>query len=125
MPGMESRKDKLPKGRSYPLKPSVLEAAIADAGLELPISLTRWDYNKAEGFSATFYPEGSFPEGLRFWVSCGAAPSDRAAEIRDLLETQAIPQFIEWAKEIEGLDVKSPRRREPQRFCWEFPAPQS
>jgi len=31
------------------------------------------------------------------------------------------PKFIWWAKEIEALDPKSPRRREPQRFKWDFP----
>lgn len=122
---MESSKEKLPKGRSYPLKPSSLEKAIADARLELPVSLTRWDYKRKETFEATFYPEGSGPEELCFWVSCGAAPSERMAEIRGLLESDGIPKFVRWAKEIEALDVKSPRRRERQRFKWEFPQPEA
>ena len=118
---MESRKEKLPKGRSYPLRPSSLERAIGDAGVELPVKLTRWDYRRKGTFEAVFYPEGSFPEELCFWVSCGAVPSERVADIRGPLETHCIPKFIRWAKEIEALDPKSPRRREPQRFKWEFP----
>jgi hypothetical protein len=121
---MESRKVKLPKGRSYPLKLSSLERAIADARLELPVRLTRWD-KREETFEATFYPEGSLPEELCFWVSCGAAPSERLAEIRGPLETDGIPKFIRWAKEIEALDLKSPRRREHQRFKWDFPRPEA
>lgn len=123
MTALRSRKEQLPKGRSYPLKPSVLEGAITDAGLQLPIELTRWDYKQQQVFEATFYPEGSFPEELCFWVACGAAPSERSAEIRAALESDGIPRFIQWAKEIESLDVKSPRRREHQRFRWEFPEP--
>lgn len=121
---MESRKEKLPRGRSYPLKPSSLEAAVAAACLALPVSLTRWDYKQRETLEATFYPEGSFPEELCFWVSCGAAPSDRTAEIRGTLEADGIPRLIRWAKEIEALDLKSPRRREHQHFKWEFPQPE-
>ena len=121
---METRKDKLPKGRSYPLKPSALDAAIATAGLVMPVRLTRWDYKQKESFEAIFYPEGSFRDELSFWVSCGAAPSNRSAEIRGLLEADCIPKFIRWAKEIEALDLKSPRRLERHRFEWPFPQPE-
>lgn len=117
---MKSRKEKLPKGRSYPLRPSVLEAAISDACLELPVTLTRWDYKKEEVFEATFYPAGSL-SGESFWVACGAAPSDKAAEIRAKIESEVIPKFIQWAKAIEALDLKSPRRRMTLlQFKWEF-----
>jgi hypothetical protein len=122
---MESRKEQLPKGRSYPLKPSLLERAIADARLKLPVRLTRWDYKKNETFEAHFFPQGSWPEEICFWVSCGAAPSNRAAEIRSLLEAECIPKFIRWAKEIEALDLKSPRRREHHHFEWSFPQPEA
>jgi hypothetical protein len=121
---MDARKEKLPKGRSYPLKPSSLQKAIGDAHLQLPVRLTRWDYKGEETFEATFYPEGSWPEELCFWVSCGAAPSERVAEIRDALETECIPRFIQWAKEVEALDARSPRRREHQRYKWDFPHPE-
>ena len=118
---MDARKEKLPRGRGYPLKPSSLEEAIGAARLQLPVRLTRWDYKRQETFEATFYPEGSWPEELYFWVSCGAAPSERVAEIRKVLESECIPKFIRWAQEIEALDAKSPRRREQQRFKWDFP----
>lgn len=118
---MQSRKDRLPKGRSYPLKPPVLEAAIVDAGLTLPIELTRSN-RLAYRLNASFFPDDAWPKGNYIWVSCGAVPSERAAEIRAILETRAIPAFIKWAKEIEALDAKSPRRRKAQHFDYPFPA---
>ena len=122
---MKSRTEKLPKGRSYPLKPSLLESAVADGGLELPVELTRWDYKRNQTLEATFQPEASKWFEVGFRVTCGAAPSDRMAKIRAALESDGVPKFIRWAKEIGALDVKSPRRRERQYFKWEFPEPEA
>lgn len=114
---MDSRADKLPKGRSYPLKPSVLINAVEASGLTIPVELTRWD-KFDHVFKATFYPSGSRPgrEGDFFWVYCRAVSSERAAEARALVEAEAIPQFIEWAKNIEKLDTLSTIRREKPTF---------
>jgi uncharacterized protein YccT (UPF0319 family) len=43
---MRSWQKKPPKGRSYPVRPSVLEAAVADAGITLPVELARIDSSK-------------------------------------------------------------------------------
>ena len=120
---MESRTEKLPKGRSYPLKPSALAAAIARASLDLPVRLTRWDYKKNETFEATFYPKGSSPRDHEagFWVACGAVPSDQVAEIRALVEADCLPKFIEWARAIQELDGKSPLWWQNRHFSWNFP----
>lgn len=118
---MDSRKDKLPDGRSYPLRPSLLEAAIAEARLQLPVKLTRWDYKRKQTLEATFSPEPGLATDVGFWVVCGAVPSDQVAVIRECLENEGIPQFIQWAREMEELDERSPRRSKPQHFLWKFP----
>jgi hypothetical protein len=118
---MRSWQKKLPKGRSYPLKPSFLEAAIANAGITLPVELARIDSSKDAAFTAGYSPPGSFPKGELFELTCQSVPSEHATEIRAALEAEAIPQFVEWAKSIEALDYRSPVRREHQFFKWVFP----
>lgn len=112
----QSRTERLPKGRSYPLKPSVLFAAVEAAGLSLPVELTRWDKFDC-ALEADFYPDRLFGEE-KFWVRCRAVPSALAAEVRATVEARALPQFIEWAKGIEALDPRSPLRRERQTFAY-------
>ena len=119
---MQSRKEKLPRGRSYPLKPSRLASAVEDAGLASPVELTRWDeFDSA--FQARFYPDGSWAgiDGEYFWVSCKAVSSDKAEALRVILEREAIPRFVKWAKGIEALDIRSPIRREKQTFTYPYP----
>lgn len=120
---MQSTTDKLPTGRSYPLKPSKLASAVDDAALELPFELTRWDKFDAV-LQARFYPAGEWPgkDGEFFWVSCKAVPSDQASAVRGILERDAIPQLVEWAKGIEALDERSPVRREKQSFTYPYPS---
>lgn len=119
---MESTTEKLPKGRSYPLKPSKLASAVEEARLALPVELTRWDRYDA-ALKADFYPDGEWPgkEGEFFWVRCRAVPADNASALRSVLESQAIPRFVEWAKSIEALHACSPIRREKQTFSFAYP----
>ena len=111
----------MPKGRSYPLKPSVLEAAIDEARITFPVELARIDSSKEAAFRASYAPPGSFPKGEHLELSCQSVPSECAVEIRAALETEAVPQFVEWAKHIESLDAHSPARREHQHFIWAYP----
>ena len=118
---MKSTTEKLPRGRSYPLKPSKLASAV-DEALSLPVELTRWDKFDAV-LKAQFFPAGEWPgkDGEFFWVSCKAVPSEQAPEVRHILERDAIPQFVEWAKAIEAQDARSPIRREKQTFTFSYP----
>lgn len=118
---MRSWTKKLPKGRSYPLKPSVLEAALNQAGLTLPVELARIDSGEGEAFFATYAPSGSFPKGEIFEITCRSVPSQRVVDVRSALEAEAIPKFVAWAKQIESLDAHSPIRREHQHFKWAYP----
>ena len=118
---MRSWQKKPPKGRSYPVRPSVLEAAIAHAGITLPVELARIGISREAVFSASYAPPGSFPHGELIELTCRSVPSERALEVRSALEAEAIPQFVEWARRIEALDYHSPIRREHQHFKWAFP----
>lgn len=113
---MKSRSEKLPKGRSYPVKASVLAAVVEASGVALPVELTNWD-RFDHAFQADFMPQG-WPgrEQETIWVHCRAVPSHRAAEARQAIEHEAIPKFIEWVRRIDALDASSTIRREKQTF---------
>ncbi|WP_147276242.1 hypothetical protein [Sphingomonas aracearum] len=100
--------------------------AIGAAGLALPVTVTRWDKFDPT-LKAQFYPDGSWAgeEGELIWVSSKAVPSKEASFIRAAIESEGIPQFIEWAKAIETLDARSPVRREKQTFTYRYPVLES
>lgn len=115
---MEIVKDRLPKGQSYALKPSVLEAALTEAGARTPTTL----YQRYHGwwqsgviFRADFYRvEQSGIEALT--VISRALPSEQRAAARRYIESEVIPAFIEWIKWLETLPENSTVRREKQSF---------
>ncbi|MCC2603002.1 hypothetical protein [Sphingopyxis yananensis] len=107
------------KGRSYPLKPSELESAILESGLQLPVEFTRWDKFDPV-LEANYYPDGSRSgrSGEFIWVYCKAVESASAKAVNARLLSEALPSFLKWAKHIEGLDARSPVRREKQSFSF-------
>ena len=114
---MESRTERLPKGRGYPLKPSFLAAAYGASGLNVPLRLTRWD-RFDHAFQVDYMPNGLVkqPKHPLFWVRCRAVSTKRVGEARRFIENKAIPQFIEWARKFNGLNASSTIRWEKQTF---------
>lgn len=123
---MQSQTEKLPKERSYPLKPSMLAAALEDAGIAIRVTLTRWDKFDVT-LQARFYPDAwwSGEGGEMIWVSCKAVSSNDVSVIRAAVESEGVARLVEWAKGIEALDARSPIRREQQVFTYPYPALES
>lgn len=121
---MDIFKDKLPAGWAYLLKPSLLEGAIANAEMHLPVSLYQW-YKiwaaDAPALSAKFYPRGSHmgKESGRFTVTSGAISSIQREVHQDFAERVFVPALIEWMTSIEALPMDSTVRREEQSFAWD------
>jgi hypothetical protein len=119
---MDIFKDKLPAGWAYILKPSLLEGAIADAEMHLPVSLYQshkiWGAN-APALSAKFHPLGSYMsiEKDHFTVTSGAIPSSQCEVQLRFAERVFLPALIEWMTSIEALPVDSTVRREEQSFA--------
>ncbi len=106
---MKSATAKLPKGQSYPLRPSKLEEALASAGLSIDVYLTR-----APGrfFNAHFWPLSADIPYERIYIQAGSVPSDEASNARAEIETSALPALVRWIRGILAQDEKSPARRE-------------
>ena len=108
---MKSETAKLPKGQSYPLKPTALDAALLEADIKLDAYLIRSPGNL---FDAHFWPPNYNVPYERLYVRAGSVPSTDAAEARHKIETVTLPALIKWISGILAQDRKSPIRREQQ-----------
>jgi len=108
-------RDKLPKGWAYPLKASVLDEAIAQAGIGTPVTLFLHHgafWSGSPLFTANFYLAGSgvLNEEEVFWVSCRSVVASDCRAARTYVDAEAIPEFVAWAAELERLPMNSTRR---------------
>ncbi|WP_375286999.1 hypothetical protein [Sphingomonas sp.] len=110
---MKSATAKLPKGQSYPLRPSKLEEALASAALSIDVYLTR---TPGRFFNAHFWPPTPDIPYERIYVQAGSVPSDEASSARAEIESIALPALVRWMAGILALDEKSPARRERSEF---------
>jgi len=110
---MKSETAKLPKGQSYPLRPSVLEAALSGAGVGIDTHLIR---SPGRLFDAHFWPPNENLPYERLYVRAGSVPAEEATNARKRMEEVAVPALVAWIAKISSLDSKSPVRREKQFF---------
>lgn len=115
---MRSETAKLPAGHTYPLKPSILEAALTGAGIGIDVHFIR---SPGELFDAHFWPPNENISYERLYVRAGSVPHERAAGARVHAETVMLPELIRWLANVLAQDPKSPIRREQQVL--ELPRP--
>lgn len=117
---MQSQKDKLRAGMSYPLRSTFLETTIAAAGIHIDTRLSH--HGGHIFFEADYLPPT--PEVMHevLQVRSAAVPTEGARDARAFLEATAIPAMIEWLQKILALPHNSPVRREPQAFRRDFRA---
>lgn len=113
---MRSETEPLPKGQSYPLKPSTLAAALEAAGIEIDASLVR--VRQSVGlFNAHFSPPNPNVPYERLYIQLGSVPTVKSAGVAAHTETILMPRLIKWIGDILSTDEKSPIRREQQTLC--------
>lgn len=108
---MKSEKAKLPKGMSYPFKPSMLEAALAGANVNIDTHLVR---GPGELFDAHFWPPNENISIERLYVRAGTVAIAEASDARRKIENEMIPALTDWVRAILAQDRNSPTRREQQ-----------
>lgn len=108
---MKSETAKLPKGQSYPLRPSIFEAALKDAGLSIDTHLIR---SPGDLFDAHFWPPNENVAYERLYVRFGSVPSANLGQARSRVETEALPALLRWVVDILAQAHNSPVRREKQ-----------
>ena len=102
---MRITKDKIPKEKSFPLKSSVFEKAINEAGINTEIILMHC--SSKIFFDARYLEPNRYSKNWRLFVRSGAVENSLKHEATELLNTHVIPEFIEWAKGIISLPENS------------------
>ena len=101
------RKAKLPLGMSFPLKRSVLDAALVDGGVS---TVSNVYYSLAQRTSAPvpIVRAEYFGESRRDWAAAGttsitlhAIPSGQRHVIEAALRTAVLPALIRWLVDVE------------------------
>jgi hypothetical protein len=115
---MRSETGRLPKGESYVLKPSMLEAALAEAGIAIDTYLVR---HAGRLFYANFWPPNDNVPYERLYVRAGSVPRERARAARAAMEREIVPRLVAWIADILSRDAGSPVRREKQEM--QLPSP--
>jgi hypothetical protein len=104
---MKSETAKLPKGQSYPLKPSRLAEALASAGVSIDVYLIR---RPGAIFDAHFWPVRSNVPYERLYVRAGSVPAEQAADAKQKIEATTLPALAKWIASLLMEDPKSPNR---------------
>ena len=102
-------KPKLPKGLSYVLKTSLLEAALEEADLDIEVALSYWTPQiRGSILKARFLLPNDHVDRRRAYFDAGSLPShERAAAFAQLKEI-ALPQIVAWLVYLTGLPDNSP-----------------
>lgn len=111
---MQIEKSRIPKGMSYVLRSSSLEAAMQEAALNIDTTLV---HGAGEiFFDAHYWPPHANAPRERLYVRAGAIEASRAREARAFVEETVIPDLVRWLGMILALPANSPERRERQEF---------
>lgn len=105
MPTYHFSKGRIPRGMSYPLKRSVLDAALDHSGID---SLGNVYYSLAQrGAGPTVSAE--YMSEAKGWAQAGlvslfvhAVPSSNLKEVREALESVVLPRLLTWLAQLQG-----------------------
>ena len=108
-------KPRAPKGLLYVLKTSQLEQALT--GIECHVDLNYWVPQGGGSILEGHYwlPNENVPHA-RVYVRAGVVPSALRSAASEALTDIALPEFVEWLREILQLPTGSPRLHETLYF---------
>ena len=110
---MHSKTQQLPKTHSYPVKPSQLRYALAEAGVEIDVHLTR---SHSSHFAAHYWPPNANVDHERIYLQVGSVTRVHARQARDRWTNEVIPKLVNWIEAILTEPINSPVRRQTQEL---------
>ena len=106
---MTVKKPKIPKGLSYVLKTSVLQAALEDAHINCHVNLNYWiPQSGGSVLEAHYWLPNANVHYPRVYVRAGVVPSSERRAAQDALAASILPTFIAWLSRILALPKNSP-----------------
>jgi len=110
-------KPRLPKSLAYPLKTSVLEGALRDAGLTCDLQLVYWTQQAGRSvLEAHYWLPNERISHDRVYVRAGSLPAEARSAAAGVLLRDGLPSFVAWLSRIIALPVDSPLRN--QNLCF-------
>jgi hypothetical protein len=94
-------KDKKPRDLSWILKSSVLEAAINTAGIQAEFTAKYWLNGPL--LECFYWSSNEKSSNGRFYIRTGVCEGYERKDQQHAMETDVIPNFIEWARELVEL----------------------
>ncbi|AAN49356.2 hypothetical protein [Leptospira interrogans] len=110
------KREKIPRGFSYPLKTSELIAAYDSAEINTE-TILNYSFNHPN-FRVHFWPPNVNINHERLYIVIGAVPTESAYAAGEIIKSKTVPEFIKWIKNLLLLPVNSPMRNQSQ--LWEF-----
>lgn len=102
-------KPRLPKGLSYALKASILEAAFEKAGIECEIEVRFWKPQAGGSvLEAHYWLPNEHVDHPRVHVRAGAVGSAERAAAEHTLTHEVLPAFTDWLVRLLELPADSP-----------------
>jgi hypothetical protein len=102
-------KPKLPKGKLYVLKTSLLQAALEQAHIDCHVDLHYWvPQSGGSILEAHYWPPNANCSYTRVYVRAGVVPSSEHRAALESLVTSVLPAFIAWLSGIVALPKNSP-----------------
>ena len=104
------RAQRLPKGYSYPLRRSTLEATLADAGISSIYEIRFHHWPKRPLLEALFQGNGrSTTWAGRCEMHINSVPSRAAEQLEPLVLSEVFPNFLQWLRKAEQLAIEAPK----------------
>jgi hypothetical protein len=118
---LETIRDKLPKGRSFPLKTSTLASALQGAAIRIDWQLFLhsgkfWDDRPLFYGSVHFAGSVVSKENDVLWIGCRSVQSHLCQAARAALEKEIVPEFVRWIVDWEALPSNATFREGRRNF---------
>ena len=106
---IEIEKPKLPKGLSYALKTSLLQATLEEAQIDCYVHLNYWrPQTGCSVLEAEYWLPNQNVPYPRVYIRAGVVPSSHHKAASDAIAKNILPAFTEWLLRILALPENSP-----------------
>lgn len=109
-------KPKLPRGKAYVLRTSLLEAVLPPDSVDCDMSLYYWTPQSGSSVLEAEFWLPNARRGATLFIRAGSLAAPEASAARAQLVDVVLPRFAAWARWLLELPAKAPRLQGKLRF---------